>query len=219
MARKKSELPEDLAEAVRKAGFVFEIFQKLAVAVASLGGNLEHVRRIIKEPALVMMLAQLLVGGVTGMPTAILPQDHYRVLVNYVLPSMNELKKSFDFVSDLWDGREWKLHESLKGVAQVPGELIFLLKKFGKQMSSEAVIAWAEANGYRVATHLEALAFARANPEIQRSRWYVALGSFALSDSRQCVAYLDSSGSERLLTDRWFDCDWHASTLFLLVRK
>jgi hypothetical protein len=47
----------------------------------------------------------------------------------------------------------------------------------------------------------------------------VMRGSFALNDSNQYVAYLNSNDSKRNLTDNWFDNDWNASTHFLLVRN
>lgn len=153
MARKKMEA--GLAEMLKSWGFAFEVLQKLAGAVTDLGGNLDHVRRILREPELVTQIAKLLVGEAAASPPPLLPPDHYKVFVNYVLPPMAELKTLFDYISELWGGRPWTLHESVKGVAQKPGELVFFLKSFGKKTTSQAVITWAEANGYRVATHLD----------------------------------------------------------------
>lgn len=221
MARKKkAEMEAGLAEMVKSWGFAFEILQKLVSAVTDLGGNLDHVRRILREPALVVTIAQLLVGTATiGLPLADLPVDHFRVFVNYVLPSMTQLKTLFNYVSELWDGRPWTLDKSVKDIAQTPGELVFFLKSFGTKMRSEAVIAWAEANGYRVATHLEALAFALAHPDIQRSRWYVALGSGAMGGRYAYVASLHGGAGHRDLDYYTFGNKWDPEANFLLVRK
>lgn len=219
MAR-KSDLPEDLADMVRNWGFAFELLQKLAIAVAGLGGNLGHLRRLLSDTTLMLAVAQLLVGvPAAGAPVGTVLADHYRVFVNYVLPPIADLRKVFAFVSEIWDGREWKLHDSLKGLVQTPAELAFFLRHFGEKMSSEAVIAWAEANGYRVANHLEALAFAQANHELQRKFWYVALGSFALDGSKRYVAYLYGDTGYRGLDGYWFGRGWSAGAHFLLVRK
>jgi hypothetical protein len=216
MARKKSEF-------VSAFGVASEVIRAIANAVVDAGGSDADLASIRGNQAKLTAIAEIVVGKPAATSVPVVREEPmeatYTVFVNYVLLPMVDLKKSFDFVSELWDGRKWRPHDSLKGIAQTPGELVFFLKNFGKQMSSEAVIAWAEANGYRVANHLEALAFAQANPDIQRKLWYVALGSSAAHGDRQCVAYLSSRGSKRDLGDGWFGRDWLASTRFLLVRK
>lgn len=213
-----------ISEFVSASGVAFEVIRAIANAVLDAGGSDADLAALRSNPTKLAAIAALVVDRPAAAPSAPTPRpepplDAYTVFVDYVLPPQVELKKLFDRVCDLWDGGKWTLHDSLKGVPQAPGELVFCLKNFGKEMSSEAVIAWAEANGYRVATHLEALAFARANPEIQRERWYFALGSFALRGPGRRVACLDSSGPRRELESGWFGGDWRAHAHFLLVRK
>jgi hypothetical protein len=215
MARKKSEF-------VSAFGVASEVIRAIANAVIDAGGSDADLAAIRGNQAKLKAIAEIVVGKPTAASAPAVREesvaDAYQMFVDYVLPPIADLRKVFDYVSEVWDGRKWQSHDSLKDVAQVPGVLFFFLKHFGKQMSSEAVIAWAEANGYRVANHL-ALAFAQANPELQRKFWYVALGSSTTHGSHQYVAFLNSHGSRRRLDDGWFGHAWLASTRFLLVRK
>ena len=73
--------------------------------------------------------------------------------------------------------------------------------------------------GYRPATHLEAYAFAKANPELQCQFWIVALGSFTLRGGNRCVAVLRSYSGRRILFYDWSECEWVSCFRFLFVRK
>lgn len=139
------------------------------------------------------------------------------------LPSVEALEEQFsgkDSVSAIFDGRVWENHESCVGIDETPGDREMLVKHFGVRMTSDAVIAWADENGYRVATHKEAIAFAAKNPELQRQYWIVALGSSALrDDGNRFVAVLGSVGRRRILDGNWFGGGWGGGDRFLLVRK
>ncbi|MFH1973648.1 MAG: hypothetical protein ABIK13_03535, partial [Patescibacteria group bacterium] len=84
---------------------------------------------------------------------------------------------------------------------------------------SEANIAEMDTLGYRPATHLEAYAFAKANPELQRQFWIVALGSSTLDGDLRSVAVLDGVSGRRILDSNWFGIVWISDDRFLFVRK
>lgn len=156
--------------------------------------------------------------------TVELAVGHYRAFVGYAaVPSMAELEKEFgkNRVSSLFDGREWRIHASCVGMNETPGEKEFWVRHFGREIDSEEVIVLADKDDYRPATHLEAVEFARAEPELQKQLWIVALGSFALSDGdgSRYVAVLSAVSDGRRLGDSWFGRRWSAGSRFLLVRK
>lgn len=154
---------------------------------------------------------------------------HYTVHVDYAsLPSMTELEKQFSgkgSVSEIFDGRVWENHESCQEIDETPGEREFLVKHFGVDMTSDAVIAWGQENGYRVATYKEAIEFDAKSPVKHRKFWIAALGSSVLQDDHRFVAGLNDGGLGHILVNRWFENDWSSSNewsddyRFLLVRK
>jgi len=149
-------------------------------------------------------------------------EQHFTVRISYELPPFAELNGTvFDWASDLFsDTYTWEEHESVRGrVDRTPGERSFLVKHFKREMHSDEVIAWADKNGYRVATHEEAVDFAKLHPNLQRQFSIVALGSFAVYDGRRYVAVLGGGGAERGLDFDWFGGRWSAHCRFLLVRK
>lgn len=153
----------------------------------------------------------------------------YVVPVSYQLPPFAELDgKLFDWASDLFsDKYTWKEHRSVWGlVDRTPGERNLLVKQFMEEeieemggLTSENVIAWAAAHGYRVATHEEAVDFAKAQPDLQRQFPIAALGSFAVDGDFRCVAVLIRDGALRDLDYGRFVSRWLAHFRFLLVRK
>lgn len=164
--------------------------------------------------------------GKRGPVPAALPPGHYRAnVVHRPLPAGWELlaARAFVWVSRLFDGRGWTDGYALDGreVVVVPGygPTEFLIKGFKTSMTSEQVIRWADANGWRVATALEAIDFAAAKPGLQPSASIVALGSFAADDGHRHVAVLRLGGRGCELSDDWFDNDWDPVFRFLLVRK
>ncbi|OGL66977.1 hypothetical protein A2856_00570 [Candidatus Uhrbacteria bacterium RIFCSPHIGHO2_01_FULL_63_20] len=140
--------------------------------------------------------------------------DEYAVTVSYEpVPNLDELRKRFDWVSDLYDGREFENHPT-------PREVTFLVKHFGKTMTSEQAIAWGLENGWLPAIREEVLSFAAANPDLQRKFWIVALGSSALNNGGgRCVPVLSEGGDMRFLNDDWFYNEWFDDYRFLFVRK
>lgn len=147
--------------------------------------------------------------------------NHYKVYVDYEMPSFADLEKEFGKrnVSDIFDGRPFDLHPSCSDIDETPGERVFFVKHFGREIESEGVINEMKYEGYRPATHAEAIVFAKAHPDLQREYPIVALGSFALYVGDRCVAVLRRSVTGRLLGGGRFDGGWSVGCRFLLVRK
>jgi len=93
------------------------------------------------------------------------------------------------------------------------------LVHYGRDMSSEAVLADLDQKGLRSATIAELLAFGAKYPELQRQFPIVELGSVAGVGGGRRVAYLDRCDRRRGLDLRWFDRGWLARSRFLAFRK
>jgi len=162
-------------------------------------------------------------------PTGKIPSDirklrknEYLVPVSYApLPSFSELEHEFGKgnVSDIFDGRLFQKHASCCNIDETSGDKIFLVKYFGRETESENNIAEMDKRGYRPATHIEAHAFQKVKPKLQRQFRIVALGSFAMGGGRQCVAVLDGGSDGRIFGGCWFGSRWGAGRRFLFVRK
>jgi len=151
-----------------------------------------------------------------------LGKNEYLVPVSYTpLPSFSELEHEFGQgnVSNIFDGRPFKNHASCVGVDETSGDKIFLVKHFGREAESEDNIVEMDKLGYRPATHIEACAFQKKNPDLQRHFYIVALGSFAMDGDVQFVAVLRSYSGGRVFGDNWFGSRWSADDRFLFVRK
>lgn len=105
----------------------------------------------------------------------------------------------------------------LKGSGKV--ELEPKLFYFGRDMSSDNVIAEMDKEGFRPCTIEELLAIGEQHPELQRKFPLVALGSVAEFNGSRNVACLIRIGSERELNLNWFDDDWRGVCRFPAVRK
>ena len=91
---------------------------------------------------------------------------------------------------------------------------------FGRNMSTDAVLAELDRRGLRPATMAELLAFGASFPEEQRKLPIVELGSiWALRDGYRFVGYLHGYGSERFLNLYDVGGDWDGHFRFLAVRK
>jgi len=222
MIMRKNKRNQEIGDVLSSFGFAFEVFKVIAHAVMAKGGNMQHLRRIVKEPALQRGIADLIVpaGSEVERP---LGENEYLVSVGYDMPrDKGKLESEFskDGVSELFYGNyEWQPHSSCAEIDQTPGNRVMLLKHFGRNTESEANIAEMDKLGYRPATHLEAYAFAKANPELQRQFWIVALGSSPVRGGRRGVAVLRSGSGRRILGGGWFGRGWCSGDRFLFVRK
>jgi hypothetical protein len=105
----------------------------------------------------------------------------------------------------------------LKGSGKV--ELEPKLFYFGRDMSSDNVIAEMDKEGFRPCTIEELLAIGEQHPELQRKFPLVALGSVAKVNGNRHVACLFRDGSGRELHLGWFGHGWHVVCRFPAVRK
>lgn len=202
-----SEGLETLTQLARCSGFTAE----LGALIRQPGGAERAVDALRREFFLTSNNERPLVDG------------EYRVPVTYAaLPSFAVLENEFgkSDVSNLFDGRAFQKHASCADIDETHNGKIFLLKHFNRAIESDDAIAEMDKLGYRPATHLEAYAFAKANPELQRKFWIVALGSFVVHDGHRFVAVLRGSSQRRFLdTSLWFLGEWDSSRRFLFVRK
>lgn len=93
------------------------------------------------------------------------------------------------------------------------------LYHFGKDMSSDKVVAEMDKDGFRPATLRELLAFAVKNPDEQRKYAIVGLGSVWSRGGDRDVPFLCLDGYERGLSLYWWSDRWHGYCRFLAVRK
>lgn len=151
-----------------------------------------------------------------------LPTDHYRVRVTYApLPSLEALITEFGEynVSRMFDGHAFQKHVSCADIDETPGEKIFFVKHFNREIESEGAIAEMDKLGYRPATYLEVYAFQKANPELQRQFRIIALGSFEMNDDHRFFVMLDSDSGGRVFSFCFDEGGWHSRYRFLFVRK
>ncbi len=159
-----------------------------------------------------------------------LGEGEYLVYVTYApLPTRVELVKEFGEhrAAKIFDGRPFEKHTSRVGTAEIPGNKIFLVKHFNREIKSEEAIAEMGRLGYHPATHLEAYEFQKAYPQLQRKFWIVALGSLAMRKEGRSVvpfvAVLSGRGSRCFGNHRFGrpgdDSDWGPHARFLFVRN
>jgi hypothetical protein len=227
MVMQENEKKQSIGDALE---FTYEVVKAIADAVMARGGGMQHLRRIVNEPALARQIADLIVpaGSEVERP---LGENEYLVPVAYDMPrdrAKLESEFSKDGVSEMFYGNyEWQLHVSCIKIDQTPGERIMLVKHFrgswsdscGRNTTSEANIAEMDKLGYRPATHLEAYAFAKANPELQRQLQIVAPGSSVWSGGHRYVAVLRGDSRGRILTCDLSDREWDSGYRFLFVRQ
>lgn len=213
---------QGIAEVVSSFGFAFEMLKVIAHAVMAKGGTMQHLRRVVKESTLQRQIADLIVpdGSTEERP---LVDAVYRVPVSYNMPQNRErLEADFskDGVSETFFGNfQWQPHSSCAEIDQAPGERTMLLMHFNQVIESEEVISRMNAQGYRPATHLEAYAFAKANPDLQRKYCIIALGSSTRHGDHHVVTVLYGGSDRCLLSDHWVGDGWRSGFRFLAVRK
>ena len=149
------------------------------------------------------------------------PPGHYRAFVTYgPLPPSERLWREFPRVDWPPGCIKWQKHPSCVGMDETPGERIFLIRRFGRRLFGEKVIAWGQKNGYRPAIHLEAYEFAKANHDLLIQFAVVALGSFLLEfGSRRRVMGLSNCDEWLFLSTDPCNYGWPECFSFLFVRK
>lgn len=206
---------------LEKAGFTAEMVKAVVKRSALATIVVEAIKgELLSEAARVEPTAEASESEVKALDG--LTDNEYLVLVTYdPLPSFAKLEQEFDKgnVSDLFDGRPFEKHASCVNADETPGNKIFLVKHFNREIKSEEAIAEMDKQGYRPATHLEMYAFQKANPALQSRFWIIALGSFAVLGDDRCVTVLRGASRERIFDVDWFDDGWGTGCRFLFVRK
>ena len=99
-------------------------------------------------------------------------------------------------------------------------EVVIELFHFGKDMSTDEVLAELDKQGYRPATLKELLPLGEKYPNLQREFPIIALGSvWRDSNGNRFCPYLGRDGSERNLDLRWVGRRWGDGCRFAVVRK
>ena len=94
------------------------------------------------------------------------------------------------------------------------------LFRYGKDMSTDEVLAELDKQGYRPATLKELLAIGEKHPDLQKEFPIFALGSvWQDPNGRRYCPFLDGGGSKRYLGLDWFDRRWDGRCRFAAVRK
>ena len=206
MARQKSDILSGM-------GSGYEIVKAIADEVKNLGGGDDDLRRILSEPSLRLTLGKAIMHN--GSEVSPSNATTYPVTIDY----------ADTFEQRLASGRyDWKNSDINKKNFPVKGEgtvdRILELAHYAKDMSTDAVLAAIDAQGYRPATIEDLLAFGAKYPELQREFPIVALGSVWQNwFGNRYVAYLYRVGDKRNLDLYWFVHDWRALYRFLVVRK
>lgn len=172
---------------------------------------------------------QVIIDAVTRIPqiSEVVPEELKGIIKKpcvdcQTFPDKRILEREFNFVSSLFDGREWILHASRKEQGHKKGEIEFWLAQPPQELwnDSEKIIAWADKLGYLPATHVELLAFARSFPDEQRKFWIVGYGAVILNNSfRYCNLLLRCDANGRLLDSIWARHRLDSDDRVLLVRK
>ena len=132
--------------------------------------------------------------------------------------SWSGVESEFNWVSpDITDDQ---LPAEQGGTAQVVLEPLNLHRDGEDWISTEEAERRLGAQGYRPATGRELRAFAKANPDYQRTHWVVALGSSWVDpDGGRDVPYLNVWCGERGLSLGWIGAGWASGWRVLAVRK
>ena len=143
----------------------------------------------------------------------------YTFVVDYSLPLKDAVK------TGRYDHAEKNItdeHFPAKKDEQGLKEKSFTLYHFGydtEYTESDWVIAQMNKDGNRPATIRELLAFAKANPDLQRNFPIVALRSVWVGLGRKRVACLGGFSSGRAISLRQLDTLWPGKSRFLAVSK
>lgn len=183
------------------------------MAKATLSQYLQ-IGAMIDAGSLDRKLAQALIEGrieVAAAPTKSGSGTTYKIPASYALRPKTELEQEFDCVSDLFDGRPWERHSSCVTIDETAGERTLHLAEVPEQFLKRKIenclnelAAHFDKQGKRFAIEVEAIAFAKAHPDLQRKHWILALGSSTLAGrGDRCVAYLREFDGGRGLRDCW----------------
>ena len=170
---------------------------------------MQHLRRIVKEPALQRQIADLIVPAGSEIERP-LGENEYLVPVAYDMPRNKgtlEGESRRTAVSELFYSG-LRVEESLVVRRDRPdaGRAHHASSKALQPGDrSEDAIAEMDKLGYRPRPTSRRTRSPKANPELQRQFWIVAPGSSTVCDGDRFVAVLDGCSGRRVLDGLWFD--------------
>jgi hypothetical protein len=194
------------SEFVSSAGTVFELVKTLSDEVNSLGGNDDHLRRILSDKSVAREVAELLVGKPVP--------ESYSLTINRQRSRAEMVAAGkYDYVNPNITEENFPVGE---GEAEVKAVLVHL----DRSSSDEEVLREMERQGLRPATMDELCAFGEQHPDRQREYPIVAHGSVWTDPyGDRSVGYLWGDAGRRNLYLRWLGRVWPASCRFLAVCK
>jgi hypothetical protein len=197
------------SEFLKSFGKMWEIVKLIVNAVLDAGGSDEDMERLQKDPELVKKIVALIVNQAKSVASA------FTVVVDYTKSLADMIKAG---------GYDWKNSDITadhfpvvgSGQAEVGLELVH----YGKNMSTEDVLADLDKRSLRPATLAELLAFGAKYPDEQRKYPIIALGSvWADWGGDRYVAYLRESDRELKLNLGCHVSVWGDHCRFLAASK
>ena len=143
-----------------------------------------------------------------------------KVDVTYEMPSMEKLKRRFNFGSILL-GNSFEPIEVCRHVSREPQKIRFEYLHTEENFSMTKILAEMEQQDLRPALVEELIYFAEHYPDAWKMGWIVALGSSIMDGDDRCVAVLGSDSDGLILQSASLPLlsSWFTWDRFLVVRE
>jgi len=150
--------------------------------------------------------------------------DHYSVVTgpSVPLPGWETLSRNFpngNISFAFRDRQPWVRHSSCLHIDEIPREQDFVVGFFSRPVYSTQAISAGVCQGYRPALHNEVYRLVQRHPELIKSVWLVAIGSWIFVDGRRQVAVIGKNEGEVFFGVDDFESFWEKGRYgFVLVR-
>lgn len=226
MARREE---KNLKEVLGNMGLAFEVMKVLVHAILQKGGEINHLRRLLKEPELMSQIVDLIVahGNLDKLP--------WQMLTVKLLPgrTFGEMLAAGHYGWSNPDITEANFPLSTPVRAEKPASCgpyrtaaraendqeVFLVH-LNKVVNTSEALAHLDELGLAPAGIGELLAVGEQHPDLQKNFPIIALGSSWVNPhGDRCVPYLHYWYGKRELYLRWDEYEWDEFCRFLVVRK